>query len=95
MRCADIIYLNSFRGEDHVADTREYKTTQARRDANKRWDEAHELQTISCRVYKSDAEDYKKYVQTLGNDAKPLTPSKHLAKYIQSCAEAYRQNHSD
>ena len=78
-----------------MADTREYKTTQARRDANKRWDEAHELQTISCRVYKSDAEDYKKYVQTLGNDAKPLTPSKHLAKYIQSCAEAYRQNHSD
>lgn len=78
-----------------MADDKSYKTTEARRAANKRWDEANGLQTISCRVYKSDAEDYKKYVQELGNDATPMTPSKHLARYIKSCAEIYRRDHSD
>ena len=61
---------------------REYKTTKARRDSNKKWDEANR-KVLSAKVTIEESEAFKKYAEERGT-----TASKLLAGYIRRCLAA-------
>ncbi len=69
--------------------------SEARKRANQKWDEEHPMKILSCRVYEEDAKAFSKYVESLGNDAKKKTVSRHLAEYVKRCADEYRNTHKD
>lgn len=61
---------------------REYKTTKARRDSNKKWDEAHR-KVISTKVTIEEAEAFKRYAEERNAKMSNL-----LSGYIRRCLAA-------